>query len=433
MKADSPRWTEVTPSRWPHEKEGLDYVRDNTPDSTPYRAWSNFEFVSLAGTPYEVDLLVLGPAGFHLVELKAWAGRISGDDYDWFEAGSAGSRPIARRNPLPLTNAKAKAFKSWLEHQAKRLNQNVKVPYIHESLFLHGPAVDGGGIPLHVRTNVFGRDDMKGNHLERIVLDRLSSEPTRGALIGTAQEKALVQLITAAGLRRAVPQLKVGEWKLDPEPVDAGWGWLDNVAEHDTFADEHARVRRWFQPSGASAGDVALVRRAAEREYRMLRGLDHPGLIKPKSFTEVEGAIAALVYDHHPDAVRLDTWVTGPGAEADLGARLHVIRGIAEVIRYAHGHGLVHRGLSPSAVLVRDGDSAEPQVLVRDWQAAGMVDVSSTNTTHHARDLALHDQEGLSQIYTAPEVIRGISGDRRLADVFSLGSAINQIDDLVAA
>ena len=207
MKADSPRWTEVTPSRWPHEKEGLDYVRDNLPDSTPYRVWSNFEFVSLAGTPYEVDMLVLGPAGFHLIELKAWAGRISGDDYDWSEAGSAGNRPIARRNPLPLTNAKAKAFKSWLEHQAKRLNQNVKVPYIHESLFLHGPDVDGGGIPLHVRTHVFGRDDMKGNHLERIVLDRLSSEPTRGAPIGAAQEKALVQLITAAGLRRAVPQL----------------------------------------------------------------------------------------------------------------------------------------------------------------------------------------------------------------------------------
>lgn len=108
MKAESPRWTEVTPSRWPHEKEGLDHVRDNLPDSTPYRAWSNFEFVSLDGTPYEVDLLVLGPAGLHLVELKAWAGRISGDDYDWWEAGSAGGRPISRRNPLPLTNAKAR-------------------------------------------------------------------------------------------------------------------------------------------------------------------------------------------------------------------------------------------------------------------------------------------------------------------------------------
>lgn len=94
MKADSPRWIEVTPSRWPHEKEGLDYVGDNLPDSTPYRAWSNFEFVSLAGTPYEVDLLVLCPAGLHLVEPKAMAGRIFGDDYDWWAAGSAGSCPI---------------------------------------------------------------------------------------------------------------------------------------------------------------------------------------------------------------------------------------------------------------------------------------------------------------------------------------------------
>jgi hypothetical protein len=74
VTADSPRWTEVTASRWPHEKEDLDHVRDNLPDATPYRAWSNIEFASLDGTPYEVDPLVLGPAGLHVVELKAWVG-----------------------------------------------------------------------------------------------------------------------------------------------------------------------------------------------------------------------------------------------------------------------------------------------------------------------------------------------------------------------
>lgn len=422
MKPDSPRWTEVTPSRWAHEREGLEHVRDHLSDSTPYRAWSNFEFISLDGTPYEVDLLVLGPAGLHLVELKAWAGRISGDDYDWWEAGAPGSRPKARRNPLPLTNAKAKAFRSWLEHHARRLGQNVHIPYVHEALFLHGPGVDGRGIPQHVRKRIYGRDDVKGNGLGRIVLDGLSRDPDRGGPVSAAQEHALARLIADAGLRRAVPQLKVGEWRLDPEPVASGWGWLDNLAEHETFPDEHARVRRWFQPSGAAPSDIELVRRAAEREYRMLRGLDHPGLIKPKSFTETEGAIAALVYDHHPDAIRLDTWAAGPGLAADLGTRLHVIRGIAEVLRYAHGHGLVHRGLDPSAVLVQDPDSTEPTVLVRDWQAAGSVDISSGTTTHHARDLALHDEAGLSLIYTAPEVLRGVSADRRLADVFSLGA-----------
>ncbi|MFW5473153.1 BREX system serine/threonine kinase PglW [Knoellia sp. CPCC 206450] len=422
MRPDSPRWTEVTPSRYAHERDGLEHVRDHLPDSSPYRAWSNFEFISVDGTPYEVDLLVLGPAGLHLVELKAWAGRISGDDYDWWEGGSPGSMPRARRNPLYLTNAKAKAFRSWLDHHAKRLRQNVTVPYVHEALFLHGPGVDGRGLPQHVRRRIYGREEPRGQGFARIVLDGLSREPDRGNPVSAGQEKALARLIADAGLRRAVPQLKVGEWKLEPEPVASGWGWLDNLAEHEAFPDEHARVRRWFQPSGAAPSDIELVRRAAEREYRMLRGLDHPGLIRPKTFAETEGAIAALVYDHHPDSIRLDTWVAGPGASADLGTRLNVIGGIAEVLRYAHGHGLVHRGLDPAAVLVESPHAAEPTVLVRDWQAAGPVDIASGATTHHARDLALHDEAGLSLIYTAPEVLRGVSADRRLADVFSLGA-----------
>lgn len=87
MRADSGRWTEVAASRHPHEREGLEHVRDQLPDAAPYHAWSNVEFVALDGTPYEVDLVVLGPAGFHLVELKAWSGKIeqdrSGGENDW--------------------------------------------------------------------------------------------------------------------------------------------------------------------------------------------------------------------------------------------------------------------------------------------------------------------------------------------------------------
>jgi hypothetical protein len=44
-------------------------VREELPDGPPYHAWSNVEFVALDGTPHEVDLVVLRPAGFHVVEL----------------------------------------------------------------------------------------------------------------------------------------------------------------------------------------------------------------------------------------------------------------------------------------------------------------------------------------------------------------------------
>ena len=57
------RWTEVTPSQFPHETEGLNIVRSLLPDNAPFRAWSNLEFRDGQGKWQEVDLLVLGRRG----------------------------------------------------------------------------------------------------------------------------------------------------------------------------------------------------------------------------------------------------------------------------------------------------------------------------------------------------------------------------------
>src|SRR2546423_316843 len=69
-------WITVTESRYPWERDALDFVRDRFPDHEPYRAWANFEFIALDGSINEVDLLVLSPVGFFLVEIKSRPGRV---------------------------------------------------------------------------------------------------------------------------------------------------------------------------------------------------------------------------------------------------------------------------------------------------------------------------------------------------------------------
>lgn len=71
MTLGDERWIEVTPSQFEHETEGLELVRKLLPDTSPYRAWSNFEFRDSHGRWHEVDLLVLGRRRLHLVELYA--------------------------------------------------------------------------------------------------------------------------------------------------------------------------------------------------------------------------------------------------------------------------------------------------------------------------------------------------------------------------
>ena len=94
MKA--PRWTVVSPSAYEWEREALEFLREHLPDRDPWRAWSNFEFVDDDGRVNEVDLLVLGPAGLLLVEIKSRPGTIDGDAHSWVwltDAIAAGAHP----------------------------------------------------------------------------------------------------------------------------------------------------------------------------------------------------------------------------------------------------------------------------------------------------------------------------------------------------
>ena len=94
-------------SQFPWEREALEYVRERLPDIDPYRSWANFEFIADDGTINEVDLLVLPPRGFFLVEIKSRPGVLSGDRATWVWESDGRSR--SEDKPIILTNRKAKS------------------------------------------------------------------------------------------------------------------------------------------------------------------------------------------------------------------------------------------------------------------------------------------------------------------------------------
>src|SRR6476646_1363824 len=112
-------WTIVTPSEFEHERRALDFVRAGLPDADPYRAWANFEFQALDGALYEVDLLVLTPVGFWLVEIKSRPGILEGDFGTWTWITPDGKK-ITTDNPYHLADKKAKKLASLLAQKAPR-------------------------------------------------------------------------------------------------------------------------------------------------------------------------------------------------------------------------------------------------------------------------------------------------------------------------
>ncbi len=153
MDRNSSRWHVITPSEFPWEQEALDHVRELLPDDDPFQAWTNFEFISDTGRVYEVDLLVVTPKGFFLVEIKGWRGPIedNGGSQIWRGMGRTDD------NPLMLANRKAKALRSLLDRQQAMRSAKARSPFLQAAVFLSAEGFVSRLSPDGAH-HVYGRD-----------------------------------------------------------------------------------------------------------------------------------------------------------------------------------------------------------------------------------------------------------------------------------
>ena len=134
----------------------------------------------------------------------------------------------------------------------------------------------------------------------------------------------------------------------------------------------------------------------------------------------------ALVFEHDPDAERLDRFLERRNADGlDLPARPDLLRQLAETLKYAHEHRLYHRALTPQKVLVTDANAERPRLKIFDRRVGEHAAPLGSNTSGSRVSGALStpglpgDDEG--DIYLAPETAHGQFIAEKL-DGFSLGA-----------
>ena len=139
--------------------------------------------------------------------------------------------------------------------------------------------------------------------------------------------------------------------------------------------------------------DVALkvVDSALAGEGRLIARLEHPAIV-PVYDSGVLPDGRAFYAMKLIGGTRLDRYAAGT---ASLGARLDVIRRVAEALSFAHSRGVIHRDLKPQNVMV--GEFGE--VYVMDW---GVEEVAGT-ATFRAPDARLDRQ---SDIYSMGALLR---------------------------
>lgn len=433
MSAD--RWKEISPSAFPWEREALDFLRAGLPDHEPYRAWVLFEFVADDGSVNEVDALILTPKGFFLVEIKSRPGVVTGDagTWTWTDDG----RKREEDNPLLLANRKAKRLKSLLERQSEWKRTDGRLPFLAPLVFLSAPGVTVR-LAENARTGVGIRDEGAPQSTMPPGPDRpegiLHALKTVAPEQRPGWERRRIDRVVAKGIARALDQLgirpsrrmrRVGDHEIGRLLLE-GPGYQDFEATHVALKDRGARwrVRIYTVDRNGPRDWAATVGRAARREYEILHGIQHPGILRPLNYTESEHG-PALIFEAPPNAVRLDHFLVRHGPQLGVDARLAILRSLADALRYAHERRLYHRALSPASVLVTEPNVQRPRVQVFNWQtalrelatASGSSVPSPTGTSHLEQLI-----EPIASVYMAPEALSAPDVAGEAVDVFSLGA-----------
>ncbi|HCD34856.1 MAG TPA: BREX system serine/threonine kinase PglW [Phycisphaerales bacterium] len=417
---NSTNWNTITPSSFPWEKEAIDYIQLQFPTHEPYRAWSNFEFIADDGSINEIDLLVFTPQGFFLVEIKSNPGILSGDTHTWTWQHN-GHKKVAD-NPLFLANLKAKKLASLLQRQ--RTFAKMRVPFIDPLIFCSAENLEsrlGGNARFHVCL----RDQDKQAGIVAALKRRECpglSEQARGTF-DRPTAKAVNRALEQIGIKPSQSSRRVGDYELQ-EILDEGPGYQDFLGKHVSLKDTLRRIRIYLVQAETSPEQRQIVQRAAEREFRLLQTLEHRGVLRALEFTKHELG-PAIIFQHFPTAMRLDHYLVEHKDQITDDLRLHLMRQIAETVSFAHGKHVVHRNLSPNAILVVHPDTNNPQTVLMNWQlgnrqaiTGGTMLTQQVTATIHVDKLA----EESTKVFMAPETFVDLDTPSEYHDIFSLGA-----------
>ncbi len=427
MTLGASRWHVIAESNFAWEREALDWLRNHIPDRDPWHVWTNFEFIDDEGKVREVDALVLSPAGLFLVEIKSRPGELTGDAHTW--TWKTDGRSYTYDNPLFLADRKAKRLASLLKRQPAITKAKMRLPFVEPAIFLSSSSL------------VFRLEGLaKSATFQRGRPGTLNDPGIVGALangitsrspvtVDSQQARATGRGLTEAGIRPSNKHRQVGDYRLG-KLLSEGEGFQDWEAQHVSIDRVHRRVRIYTVATASSPEIRASRVRQARREFEILEGVDHPGILKVKDYKETELG-PALIFDHDPKAVRLDHLLRDKGKDLSITQRLQLVRDIAETLKYLHSKRLYHRALGPQSILVHGVGNGILHLQLMNWQTASrnVSDSASPSTVHRTTGTQHVENyvEDVGMIYLAPETTRADPAHGPSLDVFSLGCIAYQL------
>jgi serine/threonine protein kinase len=392
-------------SAYAHEQEAIAFLRSVLPDQDPYHVWELVEFVDpSSGRLHEVDALVIGYAAVYVIEIKSGPGVYEGDTVDWYRT-PPGEPARFMEPPLKLVNFKAKVLKSMVQG---KLRDRVRCPYFQPLVFLSHEHTElkfrnyGDNCVVTRKTLL---DALKYNRFPGVDARELPR-------INAPQLKAVAQALDAIGVRASKGVARVGSYDIGGI-LEEGSGYQDRSAKHAQTPGFNRRARIYLVPQQTSVERRQSLRRAADREARLLEEVkDHRGVLGLREYVTDAPLGPTVLFDAF-DGVPLDAFLRSH-PELSFDRRIELIEKIGRALHHCHRKSVVHGGLSPAAILVRE-DDRELEIKLYNFQFGLGQDI--TPTLHWS---SLNDEPWA--LYQAPELRENPLGRTPVSDVFSLGA-----------
>lgn len=182
-----------------------------------------------------------------------------------------------------------------------------------------------------------------------------------------------------------------------------GEGGMARVYEavHEKF-DKRSVAIKILDPILTANADI---RHRFENEARIMASLDHPNIVKVLDYTDDSDRLAIVM--EYLEGSTLSDYVKTNGALSPETAS-SLMLSILDAFQYAHDHGIIHRDVKPSNILL--DDKLTPKIM--DFGIAKLLTDNSLTRTG--------TQMG-TPTYMSPEQVRDVKDIDHRSDIYSLG------------
>lgn len=382
------------------ERKAIGFLRDRLPDS--WLIFHNFE-MRQGKESFEIDIAILAPHGVYLMDVKGTHGIIDVYGGKWYPEDR---QPFA--SPVTKINSLAKIMASIIRENNTGL-LDLRSPFVYGVVLLAADdavLIDHAGIAKDFVT------DFK--HCIHYLQNTNNLPPRRLENI-TRYFSQIAGTISGKAKPKTAP-LTFGNWQVE-----------EKLGGNDRYTEYRAKNVLTGKSGGLSRlrvyqADPYQDKAARDEEFRKISNAytavdhmpSHANILKVKELIsdEDKGAVILVTEDIPGQSLRMHINKTSQALTFDQ--KLAIMRDVLSGLDHAHRYEVIHRNLTPDAILVSRG--SETRLTDFDYARVGK-NRSGTIASLIGDELQKDDRE----LYQAMECIREPTEASIASDIYSAG------------